>query len=125
MAGQVIELSGHRLWLCADDGPLLAAERDAVDILGDALGAGAEWVAIPVARLAPAFLDLKTRLAGEALQKFVTYGRRVAILGDVSVAVARSEALRDFVRESNRGRHVWFVDALAELETRLRKQASP
>ena len=124
MAGQVVELSGCRLWLCAADGPALAAERDAVDILGEALGAGIEWVVIPVARLAPAFLDLKTRLAGEALQKFVTYGRRVVILGDVSEAVAASDALRDFVRESNRGRHVWFAQDLAELKGRLNRGPS-
>ncbi|MFC3068961.1 DUF4180 domain-containing protein [Phenylobacterium soli] len=119
MAGQLVELSGQRLWICAEDGAPLAAERDAVEILGDALGAGAEWVVIPVARLSADFLDLKTRLAGEALQKFVTYGRRVVILGDVSEAVAASNALRDFVRESNRGRHVWFVGDHDELARRL------
>ena len=48
--------------------------------------------------------------------------RRVAILGDIGEAVARSAALRDFVRESNRGRHVWFVADRMELERRLAKE---
>ena len=74
---------------------------------------------VPVERLPPAFLDLKTRLAGEVLQKFVNYGLKVALVGDISAAVARSEALRDFVRESNRGRSVWFVEDLAALEAKL------
>ena len=95
------------------------SEHEAVTLIGDALSEKAAVVAIPVERLSPAFLDLSTRLAGEVLQKFVNYGRRVAIVGDVSAAVAASKPLADFVRESNRGRHVWFVSDLAELRTRL------
>jgi hypothetical protein len=119
MSDQLVELGGRRAWLCAADGPPLASERDAADLVGETLGAGVRLVIIPLARLSPAFLDLKTRLAGEVLQKFVTYGRQVAIVGDVSAAVAASGALRDFVRESNRGRSVWFVADLAALERKL------
>ena len=53
------------------------------------------------------------------IQKFVNYGVAVAFVGDVSEAIAASTALRDFVRESNRGRHVWFVTDMVELEVRL------
>lgn len=116
---EIRELSGIRVLVVDPDGPPVAGERDAVDLIGDALGRGAELVAVPVARLAPGFLDLKTRIAGEVLQKFVNYQRRIAIVGDVSAAVSASDALRDFVRESNRGRHVWFVADLAELEAKL------
>lgn len=116
---EIRELAGLRVLVVDAEGPPVAGERDAVDLIGEALGQGAALVALPVARLAPGFLDLKTRVAGEVLQKFVNYQRRIAIVGDVSEAVAASEALRDFVRESNRGRHVWFVADLAELEARL------
>ena len=58
-------------------------------------------------------------LAGEVMQKFVNYQRQVVILGDLAEAVAASDALRDFVRESNRGRSVWFVADRAELEAKL------
>ena len=116
---EVRELAGTRVLVCGPDGPLLDGEQAAVDLIGDALAADARWVAIPLARLSPGFLDLKTRLAGGVLQKFVNYQRRIALVGDVADAVAGSDALRDFVRESNRGRHVWFVEDLAELETRL------
>ena len=40
------------------------------------------------ARLSPDFLRLSTGLAGDVLQKFVNYGLRVAIVGDVSAAAA-------------------------------------
>jgi hypothetical protein len=116
---EVRELAGVRVLVCEAEGPSVDGERGATDLIGDALGEGADLVAVPVARLAPGFLDLKTRIAGEVLQKFVNYGRRIAIVGDISEAVGASPALRDFVRESNRGRHVWFVADLAELEAKL------
>ena len=76
-------------------------------------------MAIPAARLSPDFLRLSTGLAGEVLQKFVNYGLRVAIVGDVSAAAAASAPLRDFIGESNRGGHVWFVPDLAALEAKI------
>lgn len=119
MSGTVREIGGVRAYVCDAQGPPLATERDATDIVGEMLGADASLAVIPLSRLPPAFLDLKTRLAGELLQKFVNYHRRVAIVGDVSEAVAGSAALADFVRESNRGRTVWFVADLAALEAKL------
>ena len=106
-------------YVCDADGPKLDGERAATDIIGDALGSGAQMVVIPVERLGPGFLTLSTRIAGEAIQKFVNYGLRVAFVGDIGEAVAASEALRDFVRESNRGRHVWFLADVAEVVVRL------
>jgi hypothetical protein len=53
------------------------------------------------------FFDLKTRLAGEILQKFVNYNVKLAIVGDFSVYSIKS--LKDFIYESNKGRHVFFV----------------
>lgn len=119
MTGTVAEVGGRRAYVCHADGPSIAEDRGVTDILGETFGHEARLVVIPVARLSPAFLDLKTRLAGEVLQKFVNYGRQVVILGDVSQAVAGSRALRDFVRESNRGCSVWFVPDLAALKARL------
>lgn len=119
MTGAVRRIAGVSAYVCAAGGPPLAGERDAVDLIGEALGGDARLIAIPVSRLGPGFLTLSTRIAGDVIQKFVNYGFQVAFIGDVSSAVAASTALRDFVRESNRGRHVWFVEDLAALETKL------
>jgi hypothetical protein len=119
MSGQARAIGGAVAWVCGAEGPLLGGERAAADLVGEALGAGAGIVVVPVGRLAPGFLSLGTRMAGEAIQKFVNYGLKVAFVGDISDALAASGALRDFVRESNRGRHVWFVADEAELATRL------
>jgi hypothetical protein len=123
MTGQPRSLGGVLAYVCDADGPKLDGERGATDVIGDAFGSGARLVAIPVECLGEGFLTLSTRIAGEVIQKFVNYGFRVAFVGDVSRQVAASAALRDFVRESNRGRHVWFVSDLAELEARLAAQA--
>ncbi|MEW5688081.1 MAG: DUF4180 domain-containing protein [Pseudomonadota bacterium] len=112
-------LAGVLVLVCDADGPKLDGERAASDIIGDAFSIGARAVAVPVERLGEGFLTLSTRIAGEVIQKFVNYGFQLAFIGDVSEAVAASNALRDFVRESNRGRHVWFVPDLAALEAKL------
>ena len=119
MSGAITEIAGKRAWMADAEGAPIATDRDATDILGETFGQDVRLVVIPTSRLTPAFLELKTRLAGEVLQKFVNYDRQVVILGDVSEAVANSDALRDFVRESNRGRTVWFMPDLAALEAKL------
>jgi hypothetical protein len=58
---------------------------------------------IDAAALNPDFFELRTQLAGEILQKFVTYAMHLAIVGDFSGYMSRS--LQDFIRESNRG---WY-----------------
>ncbi|MDA4835826.1 DUF4180 domain-containing protein, partial [Enterobacter hormaechei] len=59
------------------------------------------------------------RIAGEVIQKFVNYQIRLAILGDISAWADTSKPLRDFVYETNRGRSLWFIRDLAELDQRL------
>jgi hypothetical protein len=63
------------------------------------------------------FFDLKTRLAGEILQKFVTYDMRIAVVGDFSIYTSKS--LKDFIYESNKGNHVFFVQNEDEAIERL------
>lgn len=113
------EMGATRVLVWPSEGSLIASEQDGADLVGESLSARARLVAVPVTRLTPAFLDLRSGLAGAVLQKFVNYRIRLAIVGDISAAVARSPALADFVRESNRGSHIWFVEDLASLQRRL------
>ncbi len=119
MSAELEIIGSKRVAVCADQGPLLAAERDVNDFLSEAMSVDADWLLLPVSRLGPDFLRLRTRLAGEMTQKCATYRIGLAIVGDISAEVAASDALRDFVRESNRGRHVWFVDGEAAFRKRL------
>jgi hypothetical protein len=112
-------LHGLRVLECAPDGKKLRTDRDAVDLIGVAFAQKAEWIVIPVERLEDDFFRLGTRIAGEIIQKFVNYKRRVAIIGDISRHVAESSALRDFVYETNRGDQIWFLASIEELDQRL------
>jgi hypothetical protein len=90
-----------------------------MDVIAVALGDGAEWVAVPAERLGEGFFTLSTGIAGQILQKFTSYRRRLVITGDLSEHLARSTALQGLVAECNRGHHVWFLAGLGELEARL------
>lgn len=58
------------------------------------------------------FFDLKTRFAGEMLQKFTNYHFKVAIVGDFEGITSKS--LKDFIYESNKGRQILFVKSERE-----------
>jgi hypothetical protein len=88
----------------------IATVQDALDVVATASFGGAAGVVIPAERLSPDFFALKTRLAGDMLQKFVNYGMRAAIAGDFSGYA--SESFKAFIRESNRGRHIFFKDTV-------------
>lgn len=63
------------------------------------------------------FFRLGTGLAGEMLQKYINYGGRIAIYGDVSRYT--SKPLHDFIYESNHGRDVFFTATQEEAVDRL------
>ena len=119
MADAIRVMGDQRVFICDEDGPRLEGEADAVDLMGRTWGLEADWAAVPTSLLAEDFFRLKTGVLGAVAQKFVNYRLKLAVVGDVSAAVAASDALRDFVGEANAGGHVWFVADLAELERRL------
>jgi hypothetical protein len=102
------------------DFPVIRKADDANDLIGATWGeSNISLIALPVDRLDPSFFQLSSLLAGDVLQKIVNYRLRIAIIGDISAHVARSDALRDFVWESNRGDQVWFLDDEAALDARI------
>ena len=97
------------------DGPLIAAESDILDPIGNAGFNGADLLVIPVSRLSPDFFKLSTGLAGAILQKCMNYQLKVAIVGDISQYTAKSGPLRDFFSESNKHGTVRFVLSEADV----------
>lgn len=101
----------------ANEGPLLGTEADALDILSETYGTEAGVIVIPVTRLLPDFLQLRSGIAGAFIQKLQNYGCRLVVLGDISADVAGSQALAAFVVETNRvGHHMFVPDRQALLE---------
>lgn len=119
MSNTLTTFHDMQVLVCSPDGKKLKSEDDAVELIGEALSEGARMILVPVERLEDDFFQLKTRLAGHFLQKFVTYRRHLVILGDISQHIAQSQTFRDFVYETNRGNKVWFMNNLQELSEQL------
>jgi hypothetical protein len=117
--------TGHevRVFAVPPEGTPIADEAAALDVVGDALGAGAEVVSLPVTRLTPEFFRLRSGVAGAVVQKFVTYRLRLVVLGDPARLGPTSGPVEDWMREANRGRELWFVADDAELARRLDAEA--
>ena len=119
MSFSLADLAGHRALVLSPTGPLLRNEDDARDLIQETFGTDIRLAVVPVERLDPEFFALRTGVAGAFVQKLVQYRLRLVVLGDVSAQTAASDALRDWVREVNRGRDILFVDDLGALEARL------
>jgi hypothetical protein len=119
MADRSYELHGVRILECDAEGDLIRNNRALNDLISNAWEHRAKWVVIPAERLGDDFFRLRTGIAGEVVQKIVQYRLRLAVLGDISRYVDESTALRDFVRESNRGNQFCFIASREELDQRI------
>lgn len=100
------------------EGVLIEDAQTALDLMVTVqYEVGCNRIAIHKEAVTEAFFSLGSGLAGEVLQKFVNYRTKLAIIGDFSSY--RSQPLRDFISESNRGRHVFFVSSLMEAAEKL------
>ncbi|ARU60765.1 cytoplasmic protein [Tumebacillus avium] len=85
--------------------------QDALDLMATVrYESGSSKILIPKANITEEFFDLKTRLAGEILQKFTNYQVQIAIVGDFDGYASKS--LQSFIYECNRGNQVFFAKDL-------------
>jgi hypothetical protein len=91
--------------------------NDALDLLANANAHESNKIIVSKDNITQNFFDLKTRLAGDILQKFVNYDFHLAIVGDFTQTSSRS--LRDFIYESNRTGRIVFVSTLDEAIAKL------
>lgn len=101
-----------------DESFLINEVQDVLDLFGSLGPSECNKIIIRKHNLSEDFFDLKTRLAGDILQKFSNYGLRLSIIGDFSKYTSKS--LRDFMGESNRGNMISFVESLESALSRLR-----
>lgn len=92
--------------------PIINTTQDGLDLLGNIYYQGYDRIVLYEKNITQDFFDLKNGIAGEILQKFSTYRVRLAIVGDFSKYSSKS--LTDFIYESNKGRHINFVNSTAE-----------
>lgn len=92
--------------------------QDALDLMGNLGSPDCTTIIIPERNLHKDFFNLKTGLAGDILQKFSNYRVRLAIIGDFSKY--KSKSLHDFIRESNKGNMIYFLDSVESALMRLK-----
>lgn len=98
---EMFEWGDESVLSCDADGP-------ALDLVAEVLGQRASVIALPACCLGPAFFDLRTSIASELAQKAINYHLKVAVVGYISLHLAASTALRDWVREAACGsRPAW------------------
>ena len=89
------------------DSIIINDAQEALDILANCAYQDANRIIVYQKNITEDFFELKTKLAGEVLQKFSNYNSKLAIVGDFSGYDSKS--LRDFIYESNKAGRVRFV----------------
>jgi len=107
---QIKEINGVKMVEVVADQIVLSNVEEALDIIGNAGYLEVYKVVVKEEQIAPDFFDLKTKIAGEILQKFAQYGIQLAIVGNFSKF--ESKALRDFIYESNKQGQISFVESI-------------
>lgn len=109
---KTVERNGQNICV-VDYAHKISNAQDALDLMATAqYQAGSRALVIYQESLGEDFFDLKTRFAGEVLQKFSNYHMQLAIVGNFSAY--KSNALQDFIRECNNGKQVFWVNTLDE-----------
>ncbi|MGE8536427.1 DUF4180 domain-containing protein [Chryseobacterium sp. D764] len=98
---------------------IIQSAQDGLDLMGDVYYQGFDKVILYEKNITPEFFDLKTKIAGEILQKFSNYRIGLAIVGDFDKYDSKS--LKDFIFESNKTRHVNFLKSLENALDNLSK----
>lgn len=107
----IYETPKGRLGLLNEPEARISGVQDALDMLAEAnYNENCTAILLPKQNLPEEFFELRTRLAGEMLEKFVQYQMKLAIIGDFSGYT--SKALADFIRESNQGGHILFLPSV-------------
>jgi hypothetical protein len=91
-----------------NENQIISEVQEMLDLMGDSGANNCYRLILNENNLHPDFFRLHTGFAGEILQKFSTYGFKLAIVGDFSRY--KSISLQDFIRESNKGNRVFFVE---------------
>lgn len=116
---RTININGKTVAIMDSDTILLSDAQTGLDLIATARYDAGEVDAIIISKHAvdERFFELRTGIAGEILQKFINYQMKLAIIGDFSGYT--SKALADFIRESNRGRDIFFVPTEQEAVDKL------
>ncbi|MDM5427927.1 DUF4180 domain-containing protein [Bacillus mycoides] len=103
-----VVIGGMNIAVVRNDTVLISDVQSALDLMATVqYEADSKRIAINKSLISESFFDLKTRLAGDILQKFINYSVKIAIIGDFSMYTSKS--LKDFIYECNKGKDVFLL----------------
>jgi len=111
------QISNTNIAEVISDEIIINSAQDGLDLLGNIYYQGFDRVIIHEKNIIPKFFDLKTKIAGDILQKFSNYRVKLAIIGDFTQY--ESKSFNDFMFESNKTSHINFVESLHEALEKL------
>ena len=104
---KIFEEKNQKIAEIKSDKIVIKTPQDALDVMADASYYEARSLILREKNLSPEFFDLRTRVAGEILLKFSNYMVKMAIIGEFEKY--KSESLKAFIWESNKGKQIFFV----------------
>ena len=118
MTKKIVTKNDISIAVIRSDEIILDCTQSALDLIATVgFCDGCDCVAVNKEAIAEDFFILSTGLAGDILQKFVNYAKKLAVIGDFSAYT--SEPLKDFMYESNKGNAVFFVPGEAQAIEKL------
>ena len=93
-----------------DNGLILNNVQEFLDIIANSPSRN---IILHKENIIPEFFDLKTKLAGDILQKASNYRIRIGIVGEFKSI--KSKSLRDFIYESNKTKEILFKENIEEI----------
>lgn len=111
------EQGSSKVAIISAEGLVIKDLNDALDLMANVQYSGCDKMLLRKEQITEDFFELKTKLAGDILQKYTNYKMKIAIVGDFSSY--NSKSLSDFIYECNQGDMVLFKateeEALVEL----------
>lgn len=114
MKCRVVERNSARFVVCAE--PITRVD-EVLDLVSACMEHGARGVLVEATDLPEAFFALRSRFAGEFVQKLLNYGIRLAAA--IEPDPARGDKFAAFVAEARHGRQFRVFDARVDAEVWL------
>ncbi|RKF52445.1 cytoplasmic protein [Bacillus wiedmannii] len=103
-----VVIGGINIALVRSDTVVISDVQTALDLMATVqYEVDAKHIIIDKSLISESFFDLKTRIAGDILQKFINYRVKIAIIGDFSMYTSKS--LKDFIYECNKGQDIFYL----------------
>lgn len=118
MTYSIVLYRGVSIAVVRSDEPVITDAGSALDLMMSvAYNDGCDRIMINKEAVAEDFFCLRTGIAGEILQKFANYHKKIAIVG--GFGGYDSKALHDFIYECNTGGSIFFSANEAEAMDKL------